>query len=273
MVSLEMKGGPNRPTLATAAVVVALVVAAALSASRLAYAQSMTLTVSPIAPEGGSGAPGQTLPDGVFAVINNLPFTATISSITITFSDPSLFSSATLTGPNGASALSNPLNSFQVSDSNRPPPASSKHPPASTTFGFSPPVVIGPGGRPFFALTVKVAPSQSRDEHGSVAYASMTPGAPARGAGVPLWMAFAMLGVAMATLPAGTRRQAWLLAAVMILLAAGTSSCGGDSSNPSSTQTVTAVTAEIETSAFVTAVGSHAPPAGLPLKLGTVTLQ
>jgi len=156
---------------------------------------------------------------------------------------------------------------------NKPPPASSKHPPASTTFSFSPQVVIEPGGRPFFALTVRMAPTQSRDEHGSIAYASMAAGSLARGANGSLWLAFAMLGVALATLPAGTRKQVWLLAALMILLAAGTSSCGGDSSNPSSTQTVTAVAAEIETPAVITPVGSPAPPAGLPLKLGTVTLQ
>ena len=247
---------------------VVLVVTAALSSTRQACAQSTTLTVVPISPEGGSGAPGQTLPDGVFAVVNNLPFTATISSITITFSNPSLFSSATLTGPNGASASSNPVFAF---DSNEPAPVGSKHPPASTTFSFSPPVVIGPGGRPFFALTVKMAPAQSRDEHGNVAYASMIP--VARGAGGSLWLAFAMIGLAMAILPGGGRQRAWLLAALMILLAAGMSACGGDSSNPSSTQTVTAVAAEIETSALLVPVGSPAPPAGLPLKLGTVTLQ
>jgi len=131
--------------------------------------------------------------------------------------------------------------------------------------------VIGPGGRPFFALRVTLASAQSRDEHGGVAYARMIPWA--HGASGSLWLAFAMLGVALATLPAGTRSQVWLLAALMILLAAGTSSCGGDSSNPSSTQTVTAVTATIDTPPNIHVVGSPAPPAGLPLKLGTVTLQ
>jgi len=245
-----------------------LVVTSAAPAVRQACAQSTALTISPISPEGGNGAPGQTLPDGVFALINNLPFSQTISSITITFSNPSLFSSAILTGPNGASASSNPVVAI---DSNKPPPGSSKHPPASTTFSFSPPIVIGPGGRPFFALRVTLASAQSRDEHGGVAYARMIPWA--HGASGSLWLAFAMLGVALATLPAGTRSQVWLLAALMILLAAGTSSCGGDSSNPSSTQTVTAVTATIDTPPNIHVVGSPAPPAGLPLKLGTVTLQ
>lgn len=250
-------------------VVVAMVVTATLSSTRQACAQNTNLTVAPISPEGGSGASGQTLPAGVFAVINNLPLTQTVSSITITFSKPSLFSSATLAGPDGASASSNPLFAF---DSNEPAPTNSKHPPASTTFSFVPPVAIGPGGRPFFALTVKMVPAQSRDEHGRVAYASMTPWG--HGAGESLWLAFAILGAALATLPAGTRRQVWLLAGLMILLAAGTSSCGGDSSNPSSTQTVTAVAAEIEfSSSLITSVGSPAPPAGLPLRLGTVTLQ
>lgn len=262
-----MNGRSNRLRL-VAAVVVTLAMTLALSATRQACAQSTTLTVVPISPEGGSGAPGQTLPDGVFALINNLSAPQTISSITITFSNPSLFSSATLTGPNGASASSNPQVFF---DSNKPPPGSSKHPPASTTFSFSPPIAIGLGGRPFFALTVKMAPAQSRHEHGSVAYASMIP--VAHGAGGSLWLTLAMLGLATEILPDGGRQRAWLLAALMILLAAGASACGGDSSNPSSTQTVTAVAAEIDISANGRMLGSPAPPAGLPLKLGTVSLQ
>jgi hypothetical protein len=262
-----MKRRSNLLRLATAAVV-ALVVTVALSVTRQACAQGTTLAVVPISPEGGSGTPGQTLPDGVFAVTNNLPFTATISSITITFSNPSLFSSANLTGPNGASVSSNPV---VYIDSNRPPPASSKHPPASTTFSFNPPIVIGPGGRPSFALKVTLASAQSRNEHGGIAYARMVPWV--HGASGPIWLAFAILGLATATLPTGTRRQAWLLAALMILLAAGTSSCGGDSSNPSSTQTVTAVAATVEISVNARSVGSPAPPAGLPLKLGVITLR
>jgi hypothetical protein len=258
----------SRSRLATAAVIV-LVAAAATFAARQASAQSAPLTVVPISPEGGSGAPGQTLPDGVFAVVNNLPLTATISSITITFSNPSLFSSATLTGPNGDSASSNPPVSYNI-DVQKVPPAS-KHPPASTTFIFNTPIAIGSGGRPFFALTVTMASAQSRNEHGGIAYARMIP--QVRGASGPIWLAFAILGLATATLPTGTRRQAWLLAALMILLAAGTSSCGGDSSNPSSTQTVTAVAAAIDTPGLDVRVGSPAPPAGLPLKLGLITLQ
>lgn len=257
----------NRPKLAKAALL-AMVVATATFAARQACAQSAPLTIVPISPEGGSGSPGQTLPDGVFAVVNNLPLTQTINSITITFSDPSIFSSAILTGPNGASASSNPVVAI---NSNIPPPASSKHPPASTTFIFNPPIVIGPAGRPFFALTVNLASAQSRNEQGGTAYARMIPCA--HGASGPIWLAFAMLGLATATLPAGTRRQAWLLAALMILLAAGTSACGGDSSNPSSTQTVTAVATTAPSGLDVRVVGSPAPPAGLPLKLGVITLH
>jgi hypothetical protein len=132
-----MKGSSNRPRIARAGVLLALVVTTALSPTRQASAQSSALTVSPISPEGGSAAPGQTLPSGVFAMINNLPFTQTVSSITIAFSNPSLFSSATLTGPNGVSVSSNPPSFI---DTNGPPPASSKHPPASTAFSFSPPI-------------------------------------------------------------------------------------------------------------------------------------
>src|SRR5216683_1853689 len=42
------------------------------------------------------GATGQTLQAGVFAITNNLAVPQTVSSVTIAFSHPALFSSATL---------------------------------------------------------------------------------------------------------------------------------------------------------------------------------
>lgn len=230
--------------------------------ARQANAQSgPSLTIAIIARANGGGAPGQTLQAGVFSVINNLNFGQSVSSVTIAFSNPSMFSSATLTPPPSFSSYPG---GTTASPSITSPPAS------STTFTFNPAIEIGPGSQPAFALTVKLSPL-SRNEAGKIAYAGMTARDGLRGAGAALSIVFAMLGVAMAALPGGTRRRAWLLAGLMILLAAGAPGCGGDSpSGPSSTQTVTAVAVA---SARFDVNFSASPPAGLPLKLGTITGQ
>ena len=128
----------RRAGVASAAIVV--VVLGIAAAARLARAQAISqhdvagpgLTVSIISPANGGGAPGQTLQAGVFAITNNLTVPQTINSATIAFSDPALFSSATL---NDTSAR------FDV---NGPPPGPSPVSPplASTTFTSGFPVVL-----------------------------------------------------------------------------------------------------------------------------------
>jgi hypothetical protein len=92
-------------------------------------------------------------------------------------------------------------------------------------------------------------------------------------------MAFAMLGLAMAALPENTRRRIWLLAGLMILLAGGAPGCGSDSGGrsdsgrPSSTQTVTAVSAASSFAGVVSRTVGLVTVTGLPLKLGTITGQ
>ena len=191
--------------------------------------------MSIVSPANGGGAPGQTLQAGVFAITNNLAVPQTVSSVTIAFSHPALFSSATL------KPLSPNLARFDV---NGPPPGppTASPPVASTTFYFGFPVIIGPGTEPDFALEVKLSPL-SRNESGNVAYAAMTPEPLVRKAGAPLWIAFAILGLATAALSEGKRWRAWLIAGLLVLFAIGAPGCGSDSgsSGPSSTQTVTAM--------------------------------
>ena len=234
--------GVRRAGVASAAIVVVVVLVSALPPTRLVRAQGAVsrtlvngpgLTVSIISPANGGGAPGQTLQAGVFAITNNVDAPLTINSVTIAFSHPSMFSSATL----------KPLNPTPFSPIRRPtvrppsPPAASP-PVASTTFSFGFPVIIGPGSEPAFALEVTLSPL-SRNEPGNVAYAAMTPGPLVRRASAPLWIAFAILGLATAALSAGTRRRAWLIAGLVVLFAIGAPGCGSDSGSPSSTQTVT----------------------------------
>jgi hypothetical protein len=231
--------------------------------------------VSIISPANGGGAPGQTIEAGVFSIINNLPVSILVGSVTISFSNASLFSSATLNPPAPVlqqldiSGIVGPGQNVAVTVSG---------PTSSTTFAFNPPFAIGPGGEPFFGFTVKLSPL-SRNDTGSVAYAGLTECPAAGGAGVPLWMAFAMLGLAMAALPENTRRRIWLLAGLMILLAGGAPGCGSDSGGrndsgrPSSTQTVTAVSAASSFAGVVSRTVGLVTVTGLPLKLGTITGQ
>jgi hypothetical protein len=130
--------------IASAAIVVVVVLISPFLPTRLVRAQDVvarsldvvsgqpSLTVSIISPANGGGAPGQTLQAGVFAITNNLTVPQTINSATIAFSDPALFSSATL---NDTSAR------FDV---NGPPPGPSPVSPplASTTFTSGFPVVL-----------------------------------------------------------------------------------------------------------------------------------
>ena len=264
----------RRAGVASAAIVVVVVLIAALPSTRLARADNgLGLTVSIVSPANGGGAPGQTLQAGVFAITNNLAVPQTVSSVAIAFSHPALFSSATL----------KPLITIAV-DYNRPPPGPSPVSPplASTTFNSGFPVVLAPGSVTDFALEVTLSPL-SRNESGTVAYAAMTPEPLVRKAGAPLWIAFAILGLATAVFTEGKRRRAWLIAALLVLFAIGAPGCGSDSgsSGPSSTQTVTAVAAEAEVVFQVareTGVAQSVTPlpaivAGLPLKIGTITGQ
>jgi hypothetical protein len=265
-----------RAGLASAAIVVVVVLIAALPSTRLARANNGPgLTVSIISPANGGGAPGQTLQAGVFAITNNLAVPQTVSSVTIAFSHPALFSSATL----------KPLSpNFARFDVNGPPPSppTASPPVASTTFSFGFPVIIGPGTQPAFALEVKLSPL-SRNESGNVAYAAMMPEPLVRKAGAPLWIAFAILGLATAVFTEDKRWRAWLIAGLLVLFAIGAPGCGSDSGSggPSSTQTVTAVAAEAgvifqverETGVAQSVTPLPAIVAGLPLKIGTITGQ
>jgi hypothetical protein len=125
-----------------------------------------------------------------------------------------------------------------------------------------------------FALEVKLSPL-SRNDSGNVVYAAMTPEPLVRKAGAPLWIAFAILGLATATLSEGKRWRAWLIAGFLVLFAIGAPGCGSDSgsSGPSSTQTVTAAVSTPDIRVDLTGALGQLTVAGLPLKLGTITGQ
>jgi hypothetical protein len=262
-------------TIAVAAVLAVARPAARAQGSLTIQACDSTpsLTVSIISPADGGAAPGQTIEAGVFSITNTSCVVVSVDTVTVSFSKPSLFSSATLSPPAAGPTPSNvpPPGAHFVRGIPLPGPVTLSPPPSSTTFTFSSPFPIEPGAAPFFGLTVKLSPL-SRNDTSGVAYAGvMDP--TAASTGMPLWVAFAMLGLAMAALPEGTRRRLWLLAALIILFATGAPGCGSDSGGPglSSTQTVTAVSAVPSIAGVVVRTIGTATVTGLPLKLGTIT--
>jgi hypothetical protein len=224
-------------------------------------AEGGNLAVSIISPANGGGAPGQTLQAGVFAITNDSTFTQNVESVTISFSRPSLFSSAILKPPAGDQPVSqnisgNPLALVTIS-----PPG------ASTTFSFSTPISVAPGDQSVLALEVKISPI-SRNESGDVRYASLLPRSRASQAAAPLWIALSFLALVTGALSDRAARRAWLLAGLVILLCIGAPGCGGDSGGPSSRQMVTLVTATHQ--AGVLERNPNSTVTGLPLNLGII---
>jgi hypothetical protein len=269
MPDLGPLGRHRRAGIITAATIIAGILAVALSlpGPRAAHAQSTSsgVRVAIISPANGGGAAGQTLEAGVFAIVNDTSVTLSVPSVTVAFSDPSIFYSASLNGPGVKGGSGAPW-------SHNVRLLTSPHVNASSTFYFSPAIQIAPGGEPAFALTVTMASSISRNETDGVAYAGMF-SPTASGASAPLSLALAIVGLAMAALPGGTRRRATTIAALAILLTLGAPGCGSDNSSPSSTQSVTAVSVSASPSAIPgnNPISVSATVSGLPLRLGVVS--
>jgi hypothetical protein len=263
LIGTSPKSDPRlAPSLCLAAV--ALFVGSAFAPPPVnAQGSSTTFTVSIISPANGGGAAGQTLEAGVFAITNNTDTTQPLRSVTIAFSNPLLFSSATL--------MLMPSLPPGVVPNQRiigPPSPPTLSPPAvSTTFTFDPPVGIAPGVQPVFALRVKLSAIAERDPVGSVAYASVQQTKAVRGSTVPAWIAFALIAAAIASIPGGRRRRvAGALIIVFVIAALG---CGGDRRS-ASTQTVTALRIAVARDIARAVAQPPAPTAGVPLRLGTI---
>lgn len=218
----------------------------------------ITLSAAVVSPASGSASPSQTIELGVFSLTNNSPDIAVaVNSVTLTFSNPGLFSSTTLSAVGASPSVAAP-------------------PPATNVYNFQVPPVIQPGQALAFSLTVTLANTSARNTPGGVAYAGMTAGPKPIAGAQDLWLALAAIGLATLAIPANRRQRVWILAALMVLLAAGAPGCGsgvggGGSAQPtgSSTQSVTAV------SAISVPTAPVQPPAvvtlGLPLNLGSIT--
>jgi hypothetical protein len=204
------------------------------------------------------GSPGSTVNAGDFTASSPSSNTWTISSVSVSFSDPQLFSSATLTAENGGSSETVTVT----------PPAS------STVFAFSPPLSVAAGTSPRFNLTATIASPSAMIGSRQAVYASVLGVGEAnsrRGpAGLGLLLGcFSILGGALSKVNKACRRRPAMVGAfAMFLFAAAAAGCGDRSSmgamdTPSSTQAVSAISARDGDGAVSFT--------GLPATLGTIT--
>jgi len=187
----------------------------------------------------------------------------TTSSVTISFNNADLFTTATLTGTQGANTVTATVNPITGGDS--PEHAN------NTVFDFSP-LSIPPGACASFSLSVTITNNPDISMRRTpVVYASLIAGSE-RG---PNLSAFALLLLCAVGL-GGARRRRTMIAVILILAALATqigcdtgglpSSLSSENQQPQSTQTVVKVAVAIQTGAAV-------PVSGLPVKISTVLTQ
>lgn len=254
---------PLRLLVAAGAMLVALgaAVPAGLRPAAMANAAAtpapVTLGAAVVSQGHGNAAPTQTVQLAVFSLTNNSATTAAaVNAVTLTFSNPGLFSSTTVSAAGASPSVAAP-------------------PAATNVYNFEIPAVVEPGQTLAFSLTVTLADTNSRNTLGGVAYAGMTAWPAPTGEAQTLWIALGALGLAMLAMRETGRRRTWLLAALMLLLVAGEAGCGtgaGGSDQPtgSSAEAVIAVSAMSVPNGVVTKP-SPVPVFGLPLNLGSIT--
>lgn len=189
--------------------------------------------------------PGVPIASGVFTVKNTSAAAISVTSVTISFSNPGLFDQATLDGtPPSATAT--------VSATVRPLTA-------STQFSFAAPVLLQPGDVGTFSFTTIISfnPTQG-------ALVSPLRGRPA----MLFALALGMVGLVAAPLPARRRRLIALTAGLLVLASAALVGCGNSSNSGTG--------APFESSMTITAVGATGTGGGgfngLPGSLGTISL-
>jgi len=239
-----------------------LAMLAVLACASPALAQYTALNVVVTSVGSGSYSTGAAINNlGSFSVSNGTGIAVTISSVTVTLSNPSAFASLTLNGTSGGSSQ-----------------AASAPPASTTTFTFSLPALL-PAGVATFRLSgtaTSATPSASatatpagtllmRDAKHPGYAAIAWPSAAAPPVGL---MALAAIGLLFAA--GRLRRRHLVLLAAGAILAATQLGCGnvglfgssGSSSGYTSTQRVTAL-----------GVSSGGTVIGLPVSLGTISVN
>ncbi len=216
-----------------------------------------------------SRAPGSTVDGGTFQVCDISGGQMTTSSVTISFDNADLFTSATLTGTEGANTVTATLN--PVTGGNSP------EQPNNTIFNFSP-LIIPPGACASFNLSVTITSTPDISmRRAPMVYASLfgavsEPGSNSLGV---LLGAMALLSLCAAAV-GGARRRRTTIAVILFLASLATqigcdtgglpASLSSSAEKPQSTQTVVKV-------AVATQNGAPVPVSGLPVKISTVLTQ
>jgi hypothetical protein len=217
-------------------------------------------------PVSTSAGPGTTVNSGSFTVINTSGTTLIAPTVTISFDNADVFSSATLTGAVGpvfSAATVNPVDG-----------GNSPEQPNSTSFALEPPLVVPTGQTATFSLSVTVSnnPQQTRQDQ-PIKYAGVIGGA-ANGSGA-LLIGLALLELC-ATGMSSSRRRRLLMAGILLFFLASQVGCdngstgggaGATSGIVQSTQTAMQVAAMKRANNNPVAVG------GLPVEMGTVAIK
>jgi hypothetical protein len=168
--------------------------------------------------------------------------------VTINVSHRGLFSTMTLSGGGQSGTVT--------------PPGS------NATFTFATPIAVPPGGSVTFSLSAVIAANPVM-LGGEIKYAGLAAAPlPMSTSTWPLSVALSILGITLLGLPDSTRRRAITITVLTLGLAAASTGCGSSSSGPR----VLVGSAQQVTSVVISAAGVPATVAGLPAKLGTITV-
>lgn len=200
-----------------------------------------------------AGGPGAEVTTD-FAATNNTNATESIRTVTISLSNPTIFSALTLTADYTQDGTGNPS-----------PPA------GSNTFTFSPPISLPSGATVDFEVTGTISGGSAMNSPSilspSIAYAAGTQNTnPAPESTTVPWMAL-MIIVSLAALVWALRSRRWIVVAGVLMLVVAVGGCGGSGSSGGSPSPGNV------SNMSVTAAPTMGPQTGLPLQIATVTRQ
>ena len=196
---------------------------------------------------GGPGAQVST----EFAATNHTNAAESISSVTVSLSNPKIFAGLTLSA-NGRAGTGNPS-----------PPA------GANQFTFSPPLALAVGATLDFTVTGTISGSSALNSPSilspTIAYAADTRNSnPAPHSTTVPWLMLTII-VSFAMLVSKLRSRGWILVAGALILMAAVGGCGGSSGGSGVSGNVSGMS--------VTEATTQGPQVGLPLSIAKVTKQ
>jgi subtilase family serine protease len=197
-----------------------------------------------------NGRNGQTVFAGRLSVTNITNSTETIASVTVALSNPGLFSGLTMSGSVNGGASQTAVTGNLGS---------------SRGFTFSPPLSLPAGDVAQFTLDATLSPNAARAET-SGRYAGLPPGGGSR-SHLPIGATLGLLGIGLLAIPAGRRRRALVIAALITAVFCQPG-CGGDSSRAMSSSQQQVPAGGVVTTNSYGAVRVQ----GLPANMSTIRL-